>query len=522
MGERIHRSVMNIKVGMFFYIISIIMAFFSRRIFLDCLGVEFIGLTGMLSNILTFLSVAELGIGSSIIYFLFKPLQEDNYQKINEVMSMLAFLYRCIGFTIGGLGIIISIFFPWWFGHLSLGLSIVYFAFYAFLAQSITGYILNYRQLLLAANQKQYVVSAYFQTIGIVQYAIQIVLAWYWHNLYLWVVVGFVFTIIGCIILNWRISKEYPWLTVDLKTGRKMLRTYPEVLKKTRQIFTLKMKDFILYRSDEILVGTFVSVTKVAFYGNYTMIINKLIYVVNILADGMSAGVGNLIAEGNKQHIMKVFWEITATRFFIMGMVIYPLLLFFQPTISCWVGSQYLLPTLIAYLLIFNLFLRLQYNTVNMFIVASGLYSDVWTNWTELIINLTVTLALAPHYGIVGILAGKIISVFFFFVFWKPYFLFSKGFHESVWVYWRGMAPYFLVFFFFAAITFAIKWFFVNHTEASWPTLIGMGVAIVPLLLLLYFLTMFACTTGMKYFVARKPRAYQLLIKIMYVSKSMS
>ena len=155
MGERVHRSIMNIKVGMFFYIISIIMAFFSRRIFLDCLGVEFIGLTGMLSNIMTFLSVAELGIGSSIIYFLFKPLQEDNHQKINEVMSMLAFLYRCIGFTIGGLGIIISIFFPWWFGHLSLGLPIVYFAFYAFLSQSITGYVLNYRQLLLAANQKQ-------------------------------------------------------------------------------------------------------------------------------------------------------------------------------------------------------------------------------------------------------------------------------------------------------------------------------------------------------------------------------
>lgn len=515
MGERVHRSVMNIKVGLFFYFISILMAFFSRRIFLDCLGVEFIGLTGMLSNILTFLSIAELGIGSSIIYFLFKPLQENNHQKINEVMSMLAFLYRCIGFTIGGLGIIISFFFPWWFGRLTLGLPIVYFAFYAFLAQSITGYVLNYRQLLLAANQKQYVVSAYFQTISIVEYAIQIVLAWYWHNLYLWVVVGFVFTVIGCIILNWRIQKEYPWLSIDLKSGRKMLRAYPEVLKKTRQIFTLKMKDFILYRSDDILVGMFVSVTKVAFYGNYTMVINKLIYVVNILADGMSAGVGNLVAEGNKQHIMKVFWEMTATRFFIMGMVIYPLLLFFQPTISCWVGSQYLLPSLIAYLLIFNLFLRLQYNTVNMFIVASGLYDDVWTNWTELIINLAVTLLLAPHYGIVGILAGKIISVFYFFVFWKPYYLFSRGFHESVWVYWRGMKTYFILFFVFGAITYAIKCFFVDHISASWPLLISMGLIIVPILLLLYFLALFACTTGMKYFVARKPSVYQMLSRIM-------
>ena len=103
---------MNIKVGMLFYILSLFLAFFSRKVFLDCLGAEFIGLTGMLMNIMNFLSVAELGIGTSIVYFLYKPLQEDNHEKINEVMSMLAYLYRCIGFIIGGIGLIISLFFP--------------------------------------------------------------------------------------------------------------------------------------------------------------------------------------------------------------------------------------------------------------------------------------------------------------------------------------------------------------------------------------------------------------------------
>lgn len=112
MSERVHRSVMNIKVGMLFYILSLFLAFFSRRVFLDCLGAEFIGLTGMLMNIMSFLSVAELGIGTSIVYFLYKPLQEDNHKKINEVMSMLAYLYRCIGFIIGGIGVIVSLFFP--------------------------------------------------------------------------------------------------------------------------------------------------------------------------------------------------------------------------------------------------------------------------------------------------------------------------------------------------------------------------------------------------------------------------
>ena len=81
MSERVHRSVMNIKVGMLFYVLSLFIAFFSRKVFLDCLGAEFIGLTGMLMNIMSFLSVAELGIGTSIVYFLYKPLQENNQEK---------------------------------------------------------------------------------------------------------------------------------------------------------------------------------------------------------------------------------------------------------------------------------------------------------------------------------------------------------------------------------------------------------------------------------------------------------
>ena len=83
MSERVHRSVMNIKVGMVFYVLSLFLAFFSRKIFLNCLGAEFIGLTGMLMNIMSFLTVAELGIGTSITYFLYKPVQENNHQKIN-------------------------------------------------------------------------------------------------------------------------------------------------------------------------------------------------------------------------------------------------------------------------------------------------------------------------------------------------------------------------------------------------------------------------------------------------------
>ncbi len=509
MSERVHRSVMNIKVGMLFYVLSLFLAFFSRKIFLDCLGAEFIGLTGMLMNIMSFLSVAELGIGTSIVYFLYKPLQEENHDKINEVMSMLAFLYRCIGLVILGGGLIVSIFFPWWFNNLGTGLPLVYFAFYSFLASSVAGYLFNYKQLLVGAHQKQYLVNAYFQTIGIVQSLVQILLAYYYRNLWLWVVVGLIFTIIGIIVFNYRIKQLYPWLNINLKEGKANLKTYPEVLKKTRQIFVQKIKDFILYKSDEILVGAFVSVIKVAFYGNYTMIVNKFLYLVNILSDGLSAGVGNLMAEGNKKNIMKVYWEMTAARFFILGMIIFSLLLFLQPFIGCWLGHQYQMEEIIVYLLIINLFVRLQPAAVYIFLGASGLYSDVWANWAELLINITVTLLLAPFYGIIGILLGKIISFSLISFLWKPYYLFTQGFHKSVWEYWRGMIPYYILFTLLSLITLWLKYTVIDSHSDTVLSLALYGLAIYIPLLGVYFILLFQFTTGMKYFVARKPAIYE-------------
>lgn len=516
MGERVHRSVMNIKVGMVFYILSLFLAFFSRKIFLDCLGAEFIGLTGMLMNIMSFLSVAELGIGTSIVYFLYKPLQEDNHEKINEVMSMLAFLYRCIGAFIGAIGILISLFFPWWFNNLTTGIPLVYFAYYSFLASSVSGYVFNYKQLLVGANQKQYLVNSYFQTISIVGNIIQIFLAYYYRNLWLWVVVGLICTIIGIIIFNYRIQKLYPWLRINLREGRENLKKYPEVLKKTRQVFVQKIKDFILYRSDEIMVGMFVSVVKVAFYGNYTMIINKLNFLVNILSEGLSAGVGNLLAEGDERNIMKVFWELTAARFLILGIIIFSLLLFFQPFIGCWLGKEYQLSDIIVYLVIFNLFIRYQTAAVYIYLGSAGLFSDVWAAWTELIINISVTLLLAPTYGIAGILLGKIISFGFISSFWKPYYLFSQAFHRSAWEYWRGMAPYYIIFVLFTLLTIWLKQNVIDQHSETFLSLAIYGIAISIPLFVFFFILLFLFTPGMKFFVARKPAVLKFLNHITF------
>lgn len=507
---------MNMKVGMLFYILSLLLAFFSRKVFLDCLGADFIGLTGTLGNILGFLNVAELGIGTSITFFLYKPLQQHDKEKTNEVMSVLAYLYRSIGLFIGGAGLVISFFFPLMFKNQIFSYFLIYFAFISMLAASMVGYILNYRQLLVSANQKQYVVNGYFQTINIVQSLTQILLAYYYRNLYLWVCVGLFYTAFGCYIFNRRIDKEYPWLKIDIKRGKRLLKDYPIILQKTRQVFIQKIKNFILYRSDEILIFLFVSSLRmVAYYGNYMIIINKLNYLVNILSDGMNAGIGNLIAERNDHNTMKVFWELTAIRFLIVGIVLFAFLLFLQPFIACWLGAEYKLSDIIVYLLLFNIFIMLSRGVVEMYISACGLFSDVWAAWTELAANLIITFSLAPFLGITGILLGKILSVFFIAMFWKPYFLFSQGLHHPVLNYWKGMTKYYFIFALFCAITIALKLYFADPFIDTFPKLIFYAPLIYIPLMLCYFLALFIHTRGMKYFIARKPTIYDKLSKIL-------
>lgn len=446
MSRRVHKSILNAEVNLIFYFLSLFLAFFSRKIFLECLGDEFIGLTGTLNNILGYLNLAELGIGSCISFFLFKPLQSNNHQETQELLSVIGYLYRWIGLAILASGFLISLLFPLIFSNENLGLGIVYFSFYSFLGSSLIGYFINYREVLLVADQKNYLVAIYFQSADIIKTAIQISLALTYKNLYLWVAIEFLFGILGCIILNWKINKEYPWLKTDTSQGKLLLKKYPGVLKNTKQIFIHQIKDFILSKSDELFVFIFVSLKMVAYYGNYIMIISKVSLLFKSALDSVNAGIGNLVAEGNKSQMLMVFWELMTIRHCVAGILCYSIYCFIEPFISLWLGSEYIMDHHILVLLAIYIYISNSRGVVDAFNHAHGLYADVWSAWTELVLNLSITIIAGVYYGIIGILFGKIISIGFIVIFWKPYYLFSTGFNIPISTYWNGAIRYYAIF----------------------------------------------------------------------------
>ncbi|MBO6192217.1 MAG: sugar transporter [Prevotella sp.] len=439
MGGRVHKSLMNAEVNLLFYFLSLFLTFFSRKIFLDNLGAEFIGLTGTLNNILGYLNLSELGISACIGYFLFKPLQTGNRQEIQNILSLLGYLYRWIGGIILTGAFIVSLFFPFIFSEANLSLPIIFFAFYSFLGSSLIGYFINYRQILLSADQKNYLVAIYYQSANLLKLALQIYLAYAYKNLYVWVVIEFLFAVIGCIILNWKINKEYPWLKVDIRQGRRLLKEYPEIITKTKQVFIHKIKDFVLVKSDELFIFLFVSLKMVAFYGNYMIIISKLISLFSSITGSVGASVGNLVAEGNKPHMLKVFWEYTTIQHTIAATLTFSLYTLLEPFITHWVGAEYVMDHRILILLVIYIYITNSRNSVDSFNYAHGLYADVWSAWAELGINITITIVCGLQWGIIGILLGKIVSLLAIVVLWKPYYLFTAGFKEPVISYWSGV-----------------------------------------------------------------------------------
>ena len=341
--SRVKKSLLNARVNLIFYFLTLALSFFSRKTFLDCLGAEFIGLTGTVGNLLGLLNLAESGVGAAIAVVLYAPLFERNEQKIKEIVSVLGYLYSTIGKIILAGGSLLACFIPLIFPNSELGLPIIYFTFFSFLGSSLIGYFINYRQVLLSADQRNYVVAAYSQSANVLKILLQMALAYYTGNYVVWVLVEFSFGILYSIILNWKIKQVYPWLVTEIKKGKALCREYPDVMRNTKQLFIHKIGSVVYTQVTPFLVYAYASLQAVAYYGNYILVTSKLSSLLANFLGGTNASVGNLIAEGDKDKILKVYWELMSIRFLFVSIVVFALYHLLPPFIALWLGEEYVM-----------------------------------------------------------------------------------------------------------------------------------------------------------------------------------
>lgn len=501
--SRIKKSLLNAKVNLIFYFLNLALSFFSRKIFLDALSADFMGLTGTLLNLLGFLNLAELGIGTAIGYVLYKPLYEHNENKINEIISVFGYIYRWIGFIILGAGVLLSCFLPFIFSNTTFHLSIIYFAYFSYLTTSLIGYFANYKQTLLGADQKNYVVTAYYQSAVLLKTLIQMSLTYYTKNYFLWISMELILGIAYAIILNWKIKKIYPWLKCNSQYGKTILKKYPEIIKYTKQLFIHKIACFVQFQTTPFLIYAFVSLKTVAYYNNYTLIIDKITQLLTNLLNSTSAGVGNLIAENNPKHIQTIFWELLSFRFFIAGIISFNLYQLTEPFILLWLGAEYVMPHYIISLIIFNAFISYTRGATDQFLQGYGLFYDIWAPIAESLIFLLVAIVGGILWGLPGILLGSTASLVVIVSIWKPYFLYSKGFHISVFSYWKRYAGYLCIIILPAILCMQLYPLEKFTPQSSWSNWLFYAIISTSTYSTFTFLLFYLCTNSIRTFTKR-------------------
>jgi O-antigen/teichoic acid export membrane protein len=441
--SRLNKSIKNARVALIFYFIALVLAFVSRKIFIDTLGTELVGLSATMRNILGFLNLAELGVYTAVATSLYKPIHDNDRSRINEIISLFGFLYRIIGMAILGLGVIVSVFLPWIFNKTDLDILIIYAAFYTFLTVTLVSYFNNYKQVLLAADQQTYVTTRLTNGLNIIKVALQIVYLRYLDgNYYGWLVLELAFGLLQRYMINRAVSKKYPWLITHPSRGRSLLAQYRDVILKVKQLFAHKIAGFTLSQSSNILIYALTTLTMVTYYTNYTLIFNKVTILIRQTLGSNLAGIGDIIAENNITKIKKVFWEFNALFFWIGGVIVFSFYFLTEPFIVLWLGEEYILPHEVFMVMLFNVFVLLIGQTARFFLNGYALFKDVWAPWAEAIINIAIAIGIGYYYGLMGVVLGVAVSSLLIVIIWKPYFLYREGFKERIWRYWFNILRY--------------------------------------------------------------------------------
>lgn len=430
--SRTARSIKNAKVALFFYCINLLLQFFSRKIFLEYLGAEVLGLNTTAQNLIEFLNLAELGIGSAVGYSLYKPLFTRNYQSINEIVSVQGWLYRKIAYIVIVGACILMLFFPFIFEKAKVPLWYTYGTFIALLVSALLGYFINYRQIVFSADQQEYKVTLNIQGFKFFKILLQIVAVCYLSNGYVyWMLLEILMSVLTAYVLNRLLKHEYPWLKPIPKLGKELSKKYPEIIKKTQQLFFHKIASFVLTQTSPLVIYAYSSLTLVAIYGNYILITMGAIYLMNALFNSIGAGVGNLIAEGNTKRIKTIFWELASFRIWIASIICFGIYKLGHYFIIMWIGQEYVMEESAFIVLIFITFVGLT-RVHEPFLFGYGLFQDIWSPIAETILNLGLSITLGYYYGLTGVLSGVAISLLIIVCCWKPYFLYKWGFRENI------------------------------------------------------------------------------------------
>ncbi len=441
---RTKNSFINLIVSWGTQIANTLLRFALRTVFIHILTTEYLGLNGLFSNILNFLSFAELGVGSAIAFSLYKPLAERDETAIAGIMNFFRKTYFIIGIFVLVVGLSFTPFIEYFINDIP-DIPYIHLIYALCVVNSGISYFLVYKSTLIIADQRKDIVEKNNFIFKMLLLTGQMGILLLTHNYILYLLVNIIVTLLTNISISMIADKRYRFLSTKKNTQIDP-DTLSEIKKNVSATMLHKVGAVIIFGTDNLLISKFFGLEIVGLYSNYHLIIDTLTNFVGQIQASVTASVGNLGITATPEKKLEVFERYLFLVFWLFNFTSICLVALLNPFIHLWIGEQYIIPISVVAVLVFNYFLTGLRSAAATFDNAFGLF---WNTRKlpviESVINLVISIALAKWVGYIGIFLGTTISSLISGTWFEPYVLYKYGFKKSSIGYYRHLMEYFIV-----------------------------------------------------------------------------
>ncbi len=458
MGEsRTKNTIRNVKTGAVVQIINKLMAFVVRTVFIKILNSEYLGVNGLFTNVLTILSFAELGIGTAIIFNMYKPVAAHNTEKIKSLMQLYKKAYNTIGIVVFILGLCVIPFMRFIVKeapNIKENLILIYVLF---LFNTASSYFFTYKKSIISAHQRQSIINNFDSAFYLIKSILEIIFLFLTKNFIVYLVIEILSTLFENICLSIKADKMYPYLK-DKKIKKLSKDESKNIFDNVKSLVIYKFGGVIMNGTDNILISALVNVSTVGYCSNYVLIINSIKSIIVSALNGVTASVGNLNAVGEPKQKEKVFYQITFANYIVYSFCSIAFIALLNPFISLWLGPNYVLEIAVSISLAISFFIEGLRNPGYTYRTTLGLFQKGRTTpYIGAITNIILSILLCKMFGVAGIFIATGIAQLVSYSWIDPYLIYKYEFKTPVSKYFKKYLYYIVVFIINSIITFEIS-----------------------------------------------------------------
>lgn len=401
-----------------------------RTAMIYLMGVQYLGLNSLFTSVLQVLNLAELGVGSAMVYSMYKPIAEDDETTICALMRLYRTYYRVIGLVIAVVGCALTPFIPYLIkSDVPAGLNI-YILYLLNLAATVLSYwLFAYKNSILQAHQRTDVVSRVTLVTNTVQYGLQIAVLWIFHNYYLYIIVALATQALTNIVTAVCSNKLYPQFKPKGDIPKEEVK---QINQRIKDLFTAKLGTTIVNSADTIVISAFLGLTVLAVYQNYYYIMTSVVGFLMIIMSSCTAGIGNSLVTESMEKNYSDFKKLNLFITWIAGICVCCFLNIYQPFMILWAGEEYLLSFGCVILMCIYFFLYLTNHLMATYKDAAGMWhEDRFRPLCSSMFNLALNLLLVRYIGIFAIILSTVLSYILVNMPWLIHNLFKVVFKRN-------------------------------------------------------------------------------------------